>query len=238
MAPKNERLEMRLDGETLERVDAWRGRQRDVPSRSEAIRRLIENSLASDDPEKILLSAGENLTLLMLGEIYDKLRIEGEYDPDFISAAIYGGHYWGLKWKYGGLFHQHVDEDSAVTEVVDILDMWRFLESAYNKLSDEEKERVKAEGQPFGEAISFWGFDGNNEGEYMGIAAFLIGKLDRFTSFAGREHLNSHMPTLVRYRRMVEAFSPIRAKLVGREMNVSEIVTVMLARRAPPAANL
>jgi uncharacterized protein len=45
MAPKTERFEMRLDVEMLQRIDEWRRRQNDIPSRAETIRRLIEIAL-------------------------------------------------------------------------------------------------------------------------------------------------------------------------------------------------
>jgi len=36
---------VRLTPEQMERVDAWRAAQKDAPSRSEAIRRLVEKGL-------------------------------------------------------------------------------------------------------------------------------------------------------------------------------------------------
>ena len=41
-----ERFEMRLGQSVLEDLDAWRARQGDLPSRSEAVRRLVEAGLA------------------------------------------------------------------------------------------------------------------------------------------------------------------------------------------------
>jgi hypothetical protein len=46
MEEKTERVEMRLDTSFLKTVDNWRRKQRDLPSRAEAIRRLAERSLA------------------------------------------------------------------------------------------------------------------------------------------------------------------------------------------------
>lgn len=46
--PKTERFELRLDQETLAAVDSWRKNQSDLPSRSEAVRRLIETGLGAD----------------------------------------------------------------------------------------------------------------------------------------------------------------------------------------------
>jgi len=49
MPPKTERFEMRLDVEAIKRVDEWRRNQSDLPSRAEAIRRLVNQALSSAD---------------------------------------------------------------------------------------------------------------------------------------------------------------------------------------------
>ena len=43
---KTERFEMRLDADMIERIDDWRRKQPDLPSRSAAILRLVEVGLA------------------------------------------------------------------------------------------------------------------------------------------------------------------------------------------------
>ncbi len=48
-APKTERFEMRAPTDLLRSVDDWRRQQPDLPSRSEAIRRLIEAGLKAGD---------------------------------------------------------------------------------------------------------------------------------------------------------------------------------------------
>jgi hypothetical protein len=45
MPPKAERFEIRMDPELVERIDRWRSRQPGVPTRAEAIRRLVESML-------------------------------------------------------------------------------------------------------------------------------------------------------------------------------------------------
>ncbi len=50
----------------------------------------------------------------------------------------------------------------------------------------------------------FVGFDSNTESERLGIARYLIEKMDHFPSFVGRS-LNSHMPILDSYLRMLTA---------------------------------
>jgi len=43
---KSERLEMRVSSDFLQKIDAWRREQPDLPPRAEAIRRLVEMGLA------------------------------------------------------------------------------------------------------------------------------------------------------------------------------------------------
>jgi len=232
MQAKTERFEMRLDQETIEQVDEWRGRQDDLPSRSEAVRRLVERALGVSGPEGLRFRDSEKLIVSMLCDIAKQVKVKDGVEPDFVVSALYGGHYWALRWKYPGLFHGHEDSGRTLSQVVDILDMWSFMESAYAKLSKKDKDRVKKEAEPFGSHVRFSGFDGNNESEHFGIAMFLVDEMDRFPSFKGRD-LNSHSPRLAGYLRMVPVFEPIRATLIGRELTAGEIVELLNAQIHP-----
>ena len=212
MQLKTERFEMRLDSRTLKRLDAWRVRQTDLPSRAEAVRRLMESGLSESKPLK--LSDGEKLITSMLCELYKHHKIDGNIDPLFVGEALLGGHYWGLEWKYTGIFHGHEDNSATVHEVVDVLDMWWFLEESYGRLSKKDKDSVQKKTRHFGRQVVFPGFDGNKETEHLHIAKFLINKLDRFTEFKDRD-LNSHAPLIDRYRLMLRAFESMRPNLGG-----------------------
>jgi len=121
MPPKTERFEVRLELSTIERIDNWASRQRDRPTRSDAVRRLVERALETrvDDSDR--------LVIMMLRDIQKALKIKNtEIDPDFVADAIMGGHYWALDWQYTGLFHNHVDNRQVLHNVVDFLDMWSF----------------------------------------------------------------------------------------------------------------
>lgn len=228
-----ERFEMRLDSSVLDKLDAWRAKQSDLPTRSEAMRRLVEVGLSARDIDRqINLSDGEKLVTIMLCELFKQLKLKSDIDPSFLEEAIYGGHYWALGWKYEGLFHRHRDSEAVVSEVVDVLDMWSFLEQGFRELSKKDKERVAKEAEPFGKHVSFTGFDGNGESEYIGVTRVLINQLDRFTEFKGRE-LNSHMPTLDVHRRMLSVFEPIRVDLIGRGLNAGEIIQILRAKLHP-----
>lgn len=228
-----ERFEMRIDSELLDRLDNWRGQEEDTPSRAEAIRRLIEAGLAHDNKGKpVYLSDGEKLITTMLADVIKGLNIETETNIDLVKNVISGGHYWALGWEMPGLFHSHLDKRSRVSFVVDILDMWEFLEEAFEKLSDSDKARLAELADPWGKNVQFPGFDGNNEAEHLSIARFLITDLSRFSRFHDRKYdLNSHHPTLEKYGKMYRAFEPIRAKLIfGKAMSVDQLAEVLNTR--------
>lgn len=229
MVPKTERFEMRLDEDILTRVDNWRASQDDIPSRSEAMRRLVEVGLGhSAGRDKVSFSDGEKMLMIMMRDIYKHLNIErGEVDPDFVGDVIWGGHTWAPKWEMQGLYHDHEDSPRDVRLVVDVLDMWTFIERGYSKLSEKEKKQIEKETDM--KFVEFLGFDGNNESSLMCIAQFLVEKMGRFQSFKDRS-LNSHYPSIDRYTEMLNVFGRMRASLVGRELNKDQLIEILNAK--------
>jgi uncharacterized protein len=175
------------------------------------------------------LSDGEKLMLIMLSEIHERLEIKNGVDTRLVKAAIYDGHLWALEWELSGLFHGSEPSDEVLTETVNILEMWTFVERSYEGLPDEDKARIEAEAAPLGKYVQFSGFDGNNEAQYNGVARFLVDELGRFSAFKGRE-LNSHMPSLAAHRRMLAVFTPLRST---SDLTASEIVKILQARIHP-----
>lgn len=223
---KTERLEIRLDEELVERIDTWVDETGQASSRSDAIRQLVDIGLSTMTGKSIHLTDGDKLNFMMLRDIMKHLKIkDSETDADFIAETIYGGHYWAPTWEMQGLFHTHTDRPADVALVVDILDMWDFIEAAVKKLTPEETERLKE--AHYGFLPQFAGFDGNNEISLMSIAQFLVEKMNRFSRFKGRD-FNSHSPTAARYARMSKAFKPIRATLgFGRDFGVDQIIELL-----------
>ena len=230
MVPKTERFEMRFDEETLTRIDGWRSEQDDLPSRAEAIRRLVDFGLERGSRDVVQISDGEKLLLLMMRDLFKHIKATGDSDPDLIADMIFGGHYWAASWALPGVFHGHEDDPRDVSFVVDVLDMWNFIERGYEQLSAAEKAKIEEDAAPLGKHVRFMGFDGNNEAELIGIARFLIEKLNRFTAFKGRE-LNAHMPTRDTYARMLRVWEPIRPQLIGQEMKAEQITALLVAKR-------
>ena len=148
------------------------------------------------------LSNGEKLIVLMLSEIYDKLGVDGEMDPEFLRAAIFDDALWSISWKYPGIPFKDEETPEVVKEVIDILDMWSLIELSYERIAADDKEKVSQEVPSYSVPPTFRGFDGNNESNHLSTAYFVINRLDRFNEFKGRD-LNSHIQVLPRYRSML-----------------------------------
>ncbi|MBI1198315.1 MAG: hypothetical protein GC203_10675 [Phenylobacterium sp.] len=231
MPPKSERFELRLEQDTLDRVDAWRREQGDLPSRAEAIRRLVETGLnAATSSRRLDISNVEKLMLYLLCDIHEKVEADRELDPKLIRRALLYGHTWGLEMEYGNFFPTVGDNRDIKSEVVDMLDMFNFVEAAVDRLGDEDRKRLEAAVGHL-DLARFTGFDGNHEIEHASVMSFLVEDMGRFSRFKDRAHLNSHSESLTRYRRMLAAFEPIRPRLAGRELNLSELIEIIEARR-------
>ena len=227
MVQKTERFEMRLDMGLLDQIDDWRAQQGDIPSRGEAVRRLIETSLNTKSSGQLQLSQAERLNTWMLSEILlSQKNYEDKESIKLIQDAIYGGHFWALNWELTGVLHNHSDRKEAVTLVVDTLDMWSFIEESCETLDSSDKQKIEAEIGSRGKNPVFFGFDGNNEGEYMGIANFLVNKMGRFERFKGRS-LNSHTPVVERFSKMTAIFEKMRVSLVGRRLSATELIELL-----------
>jgi len=222
---RTERLELRLDEGLAERIDAWM-KETGTSSRSEAVRQLVDIGLGSMTGKSIHLTDGDKLNFMMLYDIMKHLGIKGDTDGEFVAESIYGGHYWAPVWEMNGLFHKHADRPADVSLVVDVLDMWDFVEARIEKATPEEAERLKAANYDF--LPKFSGFDGNNETSLMSIARFLVEKMDRFSRFQGRD-FNSHTPTAGRYGRMARLFeATMRPRLgFGREISIDQIIELL-----------
>jgi len=227
----SERFEMRIDSEILERLDNWRNNEEDCPSRAEAVRRLLESGLAHDNKGRSPhLSDGEKLITAILCDFAKAIDVKLEINIDIIQKIMTGGHYWALGLEMPILFYGHADKQKKVRFVFDVLDMWTLIEDSFDALSLDEKEYLSDRAKKFWRNVSFRGFDGNHEGEYLGITSFIVDDLNRFSRFRDKQRdLNSHIPTLQKYGKMLQAFEPIRKTLSGRHMNLAELTTILNA---------
>lgn len=178
------------------------------------------------------ITDGEKLILLMLSELYDKLKVDGEVETDFIRSAIFSGNTWAIPLKYSGIPFAQQDTPKIVKEVLDILDMWSFIERSYEKLSPEDKVFVEKQVPHGGKNPTFPGFDGNNESDYMDTAYFLVNDLNRFVEFKGRD-FNFHCPSIALHRRMLPTFKSIMGKLKFQLFSAEDLVAILKERIHP-----
>lgn len=155
------------------------------------------------------ISDGEKLIILMLTEIYEKLQVDGEFDPEFIRSAIFHDETWGIPWKYSGIPFGEQGTPPLVNEVLDILDMWRLIEDSHKKLPPDGQALLMEKVHNFAVPPSFPGFDGNHEAEYVGTAHFIVDRLERFEEFKGRIP-NTHSRIVDRYRKMIAELNTLR----------------------------
>lgn len=228
MNTKSERFEMRFDHDTLSRIEDWRDNQPDSPSRAETIRRLIDAGLSASSTKQVKFTSADKLITLMLCELFKSQKIDSDINPDFVSDVINGGHYWALDWEYPGVSQGYEDKQKTLPEVLNILDMWVFLESSFEQLSKTDKDKLLENLPEYLAPVKFSGFDGNNESEHMAIASFLIEKMGRYTCFAKRD-LNSHSPSIDTYMCQLEVFEPIRKTLFGKMLSAVEIEKILRA---------
>jgi uncharacterized protein len=164
----------------------------------------------------------------MLADMYKAMKIKGEFDPEFISRTIYSDNLWGFNWELSGIPFEPFENPPEVRETTDYLDMWRFLEQDFEQLSPADKAKLAKDADPYGTSVRFSGFDGNNEPHYH-IASYMVKDLPMaFEHFKGRD-LNSHHPSVDRYRRMYTVFEPIRKNLGDRKLNVDEMIAILSA---------
>ena len=129
-----------------------------------------------------------------------------------------------------GKSKRSLEMEQARSEVREILWMWSVVEKAYGLLSDDERNRIELEAGGFGRDVRFIGFSGNEETEHLSAAHDLVDL--EFDMFRGRE-LNSHIPYLGWYRRMLRIFEDWLNTRPAEDLSVSDIIALMKPRQPP-----
>jgi len=140
------------------------------------------------------LTIVERMTLMNQFKILAHLENTNEY-ANYIKILQNGYEY-----EYGEMFQwiegMSLPEPDCLF-VKDVLEAYGCIQRC-----GKESGNTSITTHPF---YKFSGFDGNDEGEYLGYARFMIqdqGKWN-YLEMSG-DNLNSHMPTLDKYRAMVQ----------------------------------
>ncbi|WP_414553711.1 YfbU family protein [Stenotrophomonas forensis] len=173
----------------------------------------------------------QRLIVMMLADIQKALNVRGDLDADFISKAAAWKNEFSIGWHHGSYFDD-TDTPPDFRFVLDVLDMFSFLEPANDSLTPSERQDLDSRVGWNTAGPLFTGFDGNNESElrsYVVVAIDDLGfypelKRGKFDSF------NSHSQREDRYRAMLNVFKPIRAQLLDRKLTIDELAAVISAR--------
>ena len=225
MSPMTERVELRLDTDTLTSIDSWRANQPGAPSRSDAIRQLVERGLGKHE---LRFSKGETLIMWMLADLLKAGKVKGDIRTDFVINALSGGHLWALEMEMPGVFHDDIDSSNTWKSVVRWLEMWDFVENSIEHFSATDLKKLEVALDSAPDTHKFWGFDGNYESEYMSVAQFLVRDMKRFSRFAKRD-MNSHSRRVGYYTRMYDVFEPMRMKMVHGRLGVNDLIKILEA---------
>lgn len=171
------------------------------------------------------------LIAAMIAEMHQQADVDDGVNSKLVASALWNKQDWAILWEHDWLLEGE-ENPPAVSYVVDVLDMWRFIETVYEQLPQPEKDRLAAE-VPYGAGNNprFGGFDGNNEGRYMGITRMLVESMGRFDEFKGRD-LNTHSPTDRRYGAMLRAWEEAKAKNGSefyRTSKADDLISILMA---------
>lgn len=162
----------------------------------------------------------ERLYLINQYKILSKLYPDDSEHYDELREILEDGY---------EIFYSQIDEwisqDMSKAEgkfVLEILDLYRAIED-YKRMSKDQ------------EIISnrysyFRGFDGNNEGQYMQFARFLINKQNKFSEqkdyLRKNDNLNSHTPMISIYKKMLSKWEDIGKPWNLSSQNVNYILSI------------
>ncbi len=214
------------DEELLKRIDAWRSQQEAPFTRPQAMAELIKAGLRGQ--ANPALSLGEKLILSILCDVSRKVGSEGTIDPDFLEAAIKGGHSWAIEWEHPSLAHGHTNTQNTADFVISVLSMWRLVEDSFGKLPEAEKELVRQEAG-FSGAPVFPGWDSEQEANYKSTARFMTDRMNLFPMFEGRSAIDSSQPVLGRYKWMLNRLAEFDRKGSDEPLNAGELVGLLRA---------
>lgn len=157
---------------------------------------------------------------ILANQWHIRAKLEPEFADDFERMAEILEHGYELQYGEALCLWGEVPREIC-QEVLEILDMFRFLQNSFDNLEDKEGLTERD--------VVFRGFDGNEESKHLCFADFYCAK-DRYGDlrFSGlgdgivtveelrgiRVNLNGHLPALGSYRRMLVPWLRIREERI------------------------
>lgn len=150
----------------------------------------------------------ERLILANQYEILGKLHNDNYYLD--LAENLRDGH----EWIYDQKIHvSPIFSEEESDFVAAILELYEALQDSFDALADK--------GSLTENSVKFPGFDGNNEGDYMGFFSALV-KNGQFAHV--KANTNSHMKKINTYKRMLSKWEALEKKHI---LSLEEIENVL-----------
>ncbi len=163
------------------------------------------------------LSKIERLKIANQFRILEKISEGDEAQQYAVRAEVFER---GYTYLYDEVLEHFWEEmpQAVAQEVIDILQLNRAITFSVQDLPETERADLP-------ERAKFEGFDGNNESEHFSFATFLCEEMSRFNEL---QIVNSHCPTLDRYRAQLKKWADLGKK---QRLTKEQIEALLAAQR-------
>lgn len=151
------------------------------------------------DNGTITLTKAERLILANQYTIMAMIDPERAKDYEKSREAVTSGYAAAIEDLFGWIFDGLPASECSL--VINSMSVYDALQRSYKA----DPKKAEAAGIKKG-GVSFPGFDGNNETEYMAYARHVRNYEHRFTYLDTEDDCNSHMPMIGRYRAMIDVW--------------------------------
>lgn len=153
-----------------------------------------------DNSEPVTLTKAQRLILANQYTIMMLLDKKNAKEHEKMREAVTDGYAEAIddqfNWIFDGL---PATECGLVTRSLSLYDA---LQRSYKELGDKDAAAAGIKKIQ----VTYPGFDGNNETEYMGFARYVRDEEQRFDYLDVEDNCNSHRPMIERYRAMLEVW--------------------------------
>jgi hypothetical protein len=172
---------------------------------------------------------GQQLTLLMLADIHEKLDIQHSIDPSFVREMVLSGELWAVAEAYPQYFRSSdVERPECLGFVRDTLFMWHDSESAYEELTERQKQKVSQKlGMRRVEYPGFFpGFSEKHDSVEHRVSHILMNLIGFVPNFGGRS-LDPYSSWIPQYREMLDVYADME------KLGIDQLVALFRVWRGP-----
>ena len=175
---------------------------------------------------------GQQLLLLMLADIHEKLEIQRSVNPTFVREMVVSGELWAVAEAYPQYFRSsEVESPDCLGFVRDTLFMWHDVEAAYDELTEQHKQKVSQQlGMRRVECPGFFpGFSKKLDPAENRVSHILMNLICMAPNFGGRS-LDPYSSWIPQYREMLDVYGEME---IDHRLSVVQLKTLFRVWRGP-----